>query len=121
MMCCPLAYGEGSNDHPDIAPPGFEEFLENNKDKSFKLRVPIRKDRKPTMHEVENGSEKEKKLKAAMYKLKSKCNLRNKPTEKSAVLNVLPSNRSIWVEHHDIFWGKVYRKKGIAFIHRSCL
>ena len=112
---------DSHSDSSPVAPPGFDLFLKNHRDKSFKIKIPIKQDRKPTMQEIEPGSYQEKKLKAAMYRLKQACNLREQPSTDAHILNTVPKHKKIWVEHHNIYWGKVYRKNGIAFINRVCL
>ncbi|MEZ4872133.1 MAG: hypothetical protein R2827_07780 [Bdellovibrionales bacterium] len=117
-----FSYAQDSANHPDIAPPGFDQYLKNHKNSSFKVKVPIKQGRAPSMQEIKPGTRDEViKLKSAMYKMKQDCSLKGQPNSTSSTVSVVRKNRKVWVEHYDVDWGKVYRKKGVAYIDRQCL
>ncbi len=50
----------------------------------------------------------------------SDCSLRSSPGTDGKRLGVAKKGRKIWTENHDTGWFKVYRKKGHAFVSKSC-
>lgn len=50
----------------------------------------------------------------------SDCSLRSSPGSEGKRLGVAKKGRKIWTENHDGGWFKVYRKKGHAFVSKSC-
>lgn len=50
----------------------------------------------------------------------SDCSLRDAPGTDGKRLGVARKGRKIWTENHDGGWFKVYRKKGHAFVSKSC-
>ena len=62
-----------------------------------------------------------KAFKNGMYKVRSNCSMRSRPSTRAKKVGKVRGGKRLWMEKHNQGWVKIFKKSGPVFISKKCL